>query len=377
MFEYLYFFYFQDYRYATGQPRAEYINRNVYYASMVKASIITKEIAICAGLWVAEGDKVCNNEINFCNNCFELIELFDKTIRDLFSAYSFNVRIYVYTPNGENVSVPIPNCKINRYIHLGATKPYYIWRLAKVPLNQEWKSMVKAIQQNPAWYADFLTGFFAGEGNIKTGIHSCRTLRIAQKEELKIVSAMLNHLGITYSFRKKERNYYISHKDNWDIFAKFGLAFLHPLKRRKFLDAYASFKEDHYRANYIKNIILKLLIRPCTSNQLANKFNRTQARIQDILIELKKKKQVINFRVKSVDYWILTNQNRLIISKIKQKYLKKLNTIRSTKELANAFGVCWKSAFRRLKELEKLGLVIQDKNKQWSVCPHKEKVIVL
>ncbi|MBD3354819.1 hypothetical protein GF361_02445 [Candidatus Woesearchaeota archaeon] len=75
---------------------------------------ITKEIVECAGLWLAEGDKKCNNEINFSNNEFSLIKFFDKNVRELFKDYQFNVRIYIYTPNEKIIHIPIKNCKINR-----------------------------------------------------------------------------------------------------------------------------------------------------------------------------------------------------------------------------------------------------------------------
>lgn len=338
---------------------------------------MNKNIAICAGLWYAEGDKKCNNEINFCNNCFELIEIFDRTIRKLFEKHQFNVRIYVYTADSENVKIPINNCKIKRYIDNRARKPYFIWRLANVKLNSQWKKIVKEIQQNPIYYVDFLKGFFAGEGNVKTGKQSCRCLRIAQKERLSLLENMLDYLKITYSFREKERNYYISHKDNWDIFNKFNLASLHPIKNQQFLEAYNSFKEDHYRANYLKKEILNVLVNPYTSNQLANKFNRSQARIQDILIPLKKQGIIVNFRVRSKDFWVKKNQKIIIISQLKQKYLKALTSPKSTKELSVKFNVCWKASFRRLNELEKLNLVEREENKKWILKMSRNKVTAL
>jgi predicted transcriptional regulator len=98
--------------------------------------------------------------------------------------------------------------------------------------------------------------------------------------------------------------------------------------------------------------------------------------VQDIIIELKKEEILQNFRVGSKDYWIKKNKKVLVISAIKQKYLKALATSKSTKELSAKFNVCWKAAFRRLKELENLGLVIQCENKQWKLKPHNLKVIV-
>jgi len=40
-------------------------------------------------------------------------------------------------------------------------------------------------------------------------------------------------------------------------------------------------------------------------------------------------------------------------------------------------GVCWKTAHRRLFELQKLNLVAMDSEGVWKIIPRKEEVIVL
>ena len=171
------------------------------------------EIAECIGLWLAEGDKRCNNEINFSNNCFNLIKQFHKVIILLFKKYKFNIRIYIYTKYGEKVDIPIKKCKINRYIDKQATRPYFIWRLASVELNKKWKKIVKEISGNKKYYADFLRGFFAGEGNIKTGSHNNRTIRISQGKPLELIESILKHFKIDYKYSPRERSYVIENQE--------------------------------------------------------------------------------------------------------------------------------------------------------------------
>ena len=152
---------------------------------------MNKEIAECVGLWLAEGDDKCNNEITFTNNQFELIEFFHKNIKKLFSNHKFNIRIYVYTPTGENVAVPLEVTKINSYIDERATKPYYIWRLASVELNKKWKNIAELYKNNPTFYPDILRGFFAGEGSIKSCSHNSRSVMISQLPSIFLEKILL------------------------------------------------------------------------------------------------------------------------------------------------------------------------------------------
>ena len=336
------------------------------------------EIAECVGLWLAEGDKRCNNEINFSNNCFNLIKQFHKIITSLFKKYKFNIRIYIYTKYGEKIDIPIKKCKINIYIDKQATRPYFIWRLASVELNKKWKKIVKEIRGNKKYYADFLRGFFAGEGNIKTGSHNNRTIRISQGKPLELIESILKHFKIDYKYSPRERSYVITGKVNWDRCAEIKIADLHPLRKLKFWRTYKDFKEEHYKHNYLDNSIFDSLINPLTSYELSIKFNRSQARIYDVLDILKKKGKILNYRVRSKDYWIRKDQNIIILSKLKQNYINFLkHRNKSTKEFSGYFSVDWKSSFRRLKELEKLGLVKRDRNKKWRRLNTNKKVIAL
>lgn len=336
-----------------------------------------KQIAECVGLWLAEGNNKCNNEITFTNNEFSLIGFFHENIKKLFQNYPFKIRIYVYSSDGRNINVPIKVNKINIYTDKRATKPYYIWRLASVSLNKEWKKIVEDYKNNSQYYADILRGFFAGEGNIKFSSHNSRTIRISQKES-KFLEKLLDYFDIEFIYRKENRSYNITHKLHWDILAKINIADLHPIKKEKFWKVYSEFKEEHYKSNFLKDSILKLLIRPYLPLELATNFNRSKARIQEILIDLKKEKKINNFRAGSISYWIRNDQNIIIISKLKKKYLKCLaKSNKTTKEIANYFNVNDKSSFRRLKELGKLGLVQRNKDKTWKIIKPTKEVVVL
>ncbi len=336
-----------------------------------------RQIAECIGLWLAEGDNKCTNEITFTNNCFDLIKHFHNTITKLFKEYNFNIRIYVYSKNKLKIDLPIKDCITKYYSDKRAKKPYFIWRICSVKLNRKWKNIVEAYKPNSEFYPEILRGFFAGEGNIKIGSHNSRVIRIAQKNRVKFIENILDSLKIEYKFKKNERSYCIYHKDNWDIFSRFGLADLHPIKKNKFYTNY-NFKEEHYKHNYLKKEVFKELVRPHTTIELSKKFNRSPARICDIVIELKKEGLITNFGVKSTMYWIRNDKNSIIISQIKEKYI---NIVKEkpllTSEIAKTLKVDWKNAFKRLKELEKLKLVQQINKNEWGYIKTSKRVIVI
>ena len=333
------------------------------------------ELAECVGLWLAEGDRKTKSEITFTNNCISLIKLFNKTIIRLFEDKKDKIRIYVYSNNGEKLNIDFCNI-INYYVDKRARKPYCILRLASVNYIKNWKKIVEDISCKEELYAYILRGFFAGEGNIKESSGSSRTIRIAQKEPNKLLETLLKSLDITFSFRIKERNYYIFGKPNWDIFAKFKLADLHTDKKEKFWRAYNNFKQDHYKHNYLRDKILIELDNPKTTRELSNKFKRTFARIQDVLIDLKKQGKIINFRVGSKDYWT-NNFNLVIISKIKKEYLLYLTEPKRTSEFTKKFNVDFKSSSRRLKELQKLFLVERNKDKKWMKTSINKEILII
>ncbi|MBL7055765.1 hypothetical protein ISS07_02525 [Candidatus Woesearchaeota archaeon] len=335
-----------------------------------------KQIAECVGLWLAEGNNKCNNEITFTNNEPSLIKIFDKTLRQLFDLSKFNIRLYVYSVDNKIVKIPLKADKINFYRDKRANKPYFIWRLASVELHKKWKNVVEEYKENSECWPDILRGFFAGEGSIKSSSHNSRTIRVSQKRSL-FLEKVFKNLDVKFSYREEGRSYEIYSKQNWDKLAKIKIANLHPLKKEKFWRIYGEFKEEHYKKNYLKKYVLKKLDKPHLPIELALKFKRSKARLQEVLVQLKREGEIINYRAGSLDYWVRNNQNVIIISKLKKKYLKLLaKSNRTTKEMANYFKVTDKSSFRRLTELQKLNLVSRDKNKIWKINNSRKKVIV-
>ncbi len=338
---------------------------------------ITNRVAECVGLWLAEGDKKTKSEITFTNNCIPLIELFGLTIKQTFKRYTINPRAYVYSANNEQIHVSL-NCRIKYYTDIRANKPYVLYRLSSVKILEEWKKLVTLVKNEEKFYKYILRGFFAGEGNIKSGSHGNRTIRIAQGKRDDFIEQILNYLDIKYNYSPRGRSYIITGKWNWGKFAKMKIHELHPEKRDKFDRVFNSYKEGHYPDNFIKNELGELLEKPYTTNQISKIFKRAPARIQDILIPLKEKGLVKNFRVKIKSYWINTNQNKIIISKIKEKYLSSLNKKGKTvSELSKEMNVCWKPSYRRLLELQKLDLVVKDTAGIWTVLDYKKEVVVL
>ena len=61
-----------------------------------------KQLAECAGLWLAEGDNKTNSEITFTNNCLELILFFRQVIEEIYKG-SNKPRLYIYSPNKRKI----------------------------------------------------------------------------------------------------------------------------------------------------------------------------------------------------------------------------------------------------------------------------------
>ncbi len=335
-----------------------------------------KHLAECVGLWLAEGDDKTKAEITFTNNCFDLISFFHQTIGLIYGGFN-EPRLYVYLPDKLSPHLKLEGVRLNVYYDSRANKPYYIYRIADVSFVVKWKNTVKDVFKDYTLHPFILSGIFAGEGNIKTGAHSNRILRISQGKRNKLLENLLKSLNLKYSYAQSNRMYNFSHKDNWDIFAKYKIADLHPEKKANFWKAYLSYKELHYKAHFIKENLLRFLDYPKTARELALAFNRSPARIYDILGFYHKKGEILHYRSRSKDYWIKKDCNIIVISKIKQKYIMLLkNKDSTTQELARKMNVGWKAAFRRLSELQKLGLVAKKEGK-WKYLNHGYKLVVV
>jgi hypothetical protein len=294
----------------------------------------------------------------------------------IFSNFKYNKRIYVYTPDGSKPSLSFKNCQINYYIHKRATRPYFIWRLASVKIIEEWINIVKESLNKEELYPFILRGFFAGEGNIHEGKKGVRVIRISQKERKPFIDKLLDCFKINYNFTSSNRMYNISNKRNWDIFAKYNLADLHPKKKEKFWRLYNSYKEEHYDKLYLRNRVLEYIKNPLSPKQLSLIFKRSQARISEILIDLKKEGKVNNYRIGSMDYWT-NNKDLIIISSLKNNYLSFLDEPKQTSEFAKYLKVNWKSSFNRLNELQKLNLVTLEDNGKWKRTQTEKQILVI
>lgn len=337
-----------------------------------------KNIAICAGLWLAEGDNKSIREITFTNNCWELIKLFHKTLTSLFSEFKPKIRIYVYNNTNQKIKIPLNGVQVNYYLDKRANKPYYIWRFANTEAMKKWKNTVTEIKANEELYDYLLKGFFAGEGNIKFHVNSSsRVIRIAQGKRNLFFENLFTKLGLTFKFYPRERSYSFSGKKNLDIFAKKSLCNLHPEKSKLFNNVYLNYKEEHYPKFYLKNNILKKLSDPKTTKELAKIFGRSQARVSEVLIQLKKEKLVNYYRINSLTYWT-NNKNLIIISKRKQEYIKKLQIKEMrTIDMARALNITSRSVNNRLNELVKLNLVGRKENKSWYLNKISNKEVLI
>ena len=257
-------------------------------------------VAECVGLWLAEGDRKSESEITFTNSEPYLIRFFHECLRKLLSDNDFHV--YSYSKSGR-AEKPCNAAYIKCYIDKRARKPYYILRLCRTELVKKWSKIVRKIVPDKALWPHILRGFFAGEGNIKTGKHHSRQLRIAQGRENPSIERMLKHVGIGFRYSGAERSYVISGFWNWEIFAKYCISDLHPLKKARFWSVFRTFKQRHYKAHHIRNELLIMLKTPATTAHLAGYFKRSMARVQEILVDLKKEGLVNTFRVGSVNYW--------------------------------------------------------------------------
>jgi predicted transcriptional regulator len=119
-----------------------------------------------------------------------------------------------------------------------------------------------------------------------------------------------------------------------------------------------------------------LLNKPYSTKKLATILNRSSARIYDVLHQLENEQKIKHFRVRSTDYWVLRSAEIVLLSKIKQEYLKHLEKPLKISQLAEIFSVCWKSANNRIKELEKLGLVAKH-GRLWKSIKTSKQLIFL
>lgn len=261
------------------------------------------KLAECVGLWLAEGDSKSNLEVTITNNCKDIIYYFHSFMKNTFQ--KIRPRIYIYkTDKDDYEKFKLDSVRYRYYKDNRANKTYYIYRIANVEIVRKWHKLVEEVKTKKYLYSHILRGFFAGEGNLKEGSHKNRAVRISQGKPNNFLEIILKELNIDFRFSERERSYVITNRKNWSILAQKRIADLHPIKKVKFWRIFNSYKQWHYTHNFIRNRIVGHLDEPKTSRQLAFEFNRGQNRIQQVLTRLKRENKVVNYRTRSIDYWV-------------------------------------------------------------------------
>ncbi|MBT4835630.1 hypothetical protein HON86_03375 [Candidatus Woesearchaeota archaeon] len=320
---------------------------------------MNKQISECVGLWLAEGDNKTISEITFTNNCIELILFFHETINSIYTGDN-KPRIYVYSPSKRKLFNKIGNIKIRYYQDIRAKKTYYIYRLADVNFVKEWKSIVNKTLKEKINYSRILRGFFAGEGNIKHNPknNNSRSIRISQSKRYIILENILNHFNIEHTFESQDRNYWI-YGCQLEKTNKLNIAELHPEKQFKFARMINSLKEPHYSKGFLKKNIEKTLIKPTRTLELSKKFNRSPARILDVLRELKTEKKISYMKIKNKTVWAKKKIITEILLNDKKVILTSLDKFKKICDLSRDTNIPRKTIRKKLRLLKKEELVKQ------------------
>lgn len=327
------------------------------------------------GLWLAEGSTRSTGEITFTNNQPHLIRFFHSTFLSALPIVN-EPRIYAYLPPGQRYfKRPISGLKYKTYTHKRANRPFYIYRISGVRLVQDWRKLVKEVTRDKRNYRYILQGFFAGEGNVKFSQSTwCRTIRIFQKRPIPLIEKILQRSGIAFKYSANDGAYYISGRKNLEILWRMQIAILHPSKNKKFEEMLKTYQQYHYKRGILAQLVRQNLASPVTSKGLSVNLQRSHSRISQVLIQLERKNLVQKFKVRSTYYWFRTGDDTVIISRQKNRILKLLDEPKRVFEIAAASGKTWKPVFRRLQELERLGLV-KNTTSGWSQVRTKKRVI--
>jgi len=137
-----------------------------------------------------------------------------------------------------------------------------------------------------------------------------------------------------------------------------------------------SYRQHHYKKGLFSQLVLKNLAFPVTSKDLSHKLERSSSRVSQVLIRLERSKRAQKFKVRSTYFWFRPGNDMVLISIQKGKILKLLDRPRRVFEIADAVHRTWKSVFRRLNELEHLGLVRQTKV-GWFRVRSRRKVVAI
>ncbi len=332
----------------------------------------TGRLGQVVGLWLAEGDKVTRMEVTFTNNQPYLIELFHEVIQENLVA-SNTPRIAVYLPRKDSpYAHPVASARYRVYIDRRANFPYHIYRLSGVHVVKEWRKLVRGTCRIATNYQSILQGFFAGEGNVKTGLHYSRAVRIAQGRPNRLLEKMLHHFRISFVYGG-HREYSITGRYNLAKFHSLELTVLHRAKHERFLKMMSSYRQNHFSNFTLRRLVLSNLAIPRTSAELASEYKRSISRLHQVLLDLKSSGNILMYHVNSRCYWVRTD-SIIVISRQKEKILCLLAEKHRAFELARVLERNAKSVLRRLHELEGLGLVTRRKH-NWYRVPTPSKVV--
>lgn len=332
-----------------------------------------RRLGQAVGLWLAEGDKNTREEITFTNNQPYLITFFHRVIEE--NLHLLNTpRIAVYLPSADTPHFrPVESARYRVYIDERANLPYYIYRVSGVKATKEWRRLVSVACGHHSNYQPILQGFFAGEGNVKTGLHHSRAVRVAQGKPNHLLETMMRHFGISFTYGG-HREYSITGRDNLARILALGLTELHRLKHERFQRMMSSYLQSHFSNHVLSKLVYSQLVFPQTTEELASKFKRSTSRLRQVLADLKSAVHIKTFHVNSTCYWVRTDSNVVVISKQKMKILQLLAKVHRVFELAAELMKDEKCISRRLKELERLGLARQ-KKPNWYRIPAPGKVV--
>ena len=337
---------------------------------------ITKELAECVGLWLAEGDSKTKKEITFTNNCLELILFFHENISRVYFGKN-KPRMYVYSSTPKILINHLNGLKIKNYSDERARKTYYIYRLADVKFVREWKQIVTQIKINKDFYPEILRGIFAGEGNIKHDLknNNSRNIRIASGVRNEFIEELLTHFDIPLKFESNKRAYWIYGR-SLETLNGINIASLHPEKEAKFRKMIKSVKEKHYSPHEFRTLILKELNSFKTTKQLASFFNKSEVYTLEVLSVLKREKIIDNIKTKTGSFWakghIIEHHNEVEEFEI----LHNLNKHGSLSRTESVIGVARKAIATRLLRYQKNGLVSYSPSKRSWKLTEKGKIIV-
>ena len=335
---------------------------------------MNENLTRCIGLWLAEGDNKTNREITFTNNSLELILFFHENISKLYKGKN-KPRLYVYSPDEQRYFSNLLGFKTIRfYIDDRANKSYYIYRLADTKFVRFWKNLVDKTKINPVYYISILSGIFAGEGNIKYSLkHNSRNIRISSGKRDNIIEIYLNHLKVPIKYDANKRNYIVTGK-NISIFNDNHICTLHPEKGKQFRKMIKSVKEKHYSPHFLRKLVLEELYSFVRTKDLANKFNRSQLRVYDVLGQLRNENKADYIKINGFTYWASKEliENYILTQKI--SILKALSSNKTFTSIGKCIHMDRKAVKRKLVNLEKEGYVKRTSN-YWKMTSNGKRLI--